>query len=161
MAAQQIRCRPCERRDPYAAAEIVETRWWTALPPDNNAPWLWVPAFAGTTAVSDAKARTLPRLPHRTRPIFQREPDAARQPKAVDRGGAAEGLEAVQLDAAPLEAALLQDVARGEIGDARAGEQEFPVELLKEIIDHGARSFGAKALAPMLDAEPVAKDRRV
>src|SRR5438128_2614345 len=25
------RCRPGERRDPYAAAETVETRWWTAL----------------------------------------------------------------------------------------------------------------------------------
>src|SRR6266404_1420883 len=42
--------RPCERRDPYAAAVVVETRW-----NDQRAkycsPWLWVPAFAGTTGI--------------------------------------------------------------------------------------------------------------
>ena len=33
-------------------------------------------------------------------------------------------------------------------------------KLLEEIIDHGARGLGAKTLAPMLDAEPVAEFRR-
>ena len=50
-------------------------------------------------------------LPRRTAPVLQRRPDAARQAEAVDRGRGAQRLEAVQFDAAPLEAAFLQDVA--------------------------------------------------
>ena len=34
------------------------------------------------------------------------------------------------------------------------------VELLEEEIDHRARGLGAKTLAPMLDAEPIAEFRR-
>ena len=93
--------------------------------------------------------------------MLQRRPHAARQPEAVDRGRAAERLEAVQLDAAPLEAALLEDVARGRVGDAGAGEQMLAGKLLEEIVDRGARGLGAKTLAPVLDAEPVAELRRV
>ncbi len=37
----------------------------------------------------------------------------------------------------------------------------FDIELLEGEIDHRARRFGAKTLAPMLDAEPVAEFRRV
>src|SRR5882724_8495060 len=92
---------------------------------------------------------SLPLPPHRTAPILQRRPYAARQAKAVDRGGAAERLEAVQLDAAPLEATLLQDVARGRVGDAGAGEQVIAGKLLEEIVDRRARGLGAKTLAPM------------
>ena len=84
----------------------------------NTTLWLWVPAFAGTTP-----SLRITRLPHRTSPMLQRRPHTARQPKTVDRRGAAERLEAVQLDAGPLEAALLQHVARGRIDDARAGKQ--------------------------------------
>ena len=39
----------------------------------------------------------------------------------------------MQFDAAPLEAALLQDVARSRVGDARAREQLIQIELLEEI----------------------------
>jgi hypothetical protein len=38
--------RPCERRDPYAAAYLW-VRWQTAV--SNFSLWLWVPAFAETT----------------------------------------------------------------------------------------------------------------
>ena len=84
-----------------------------------------------------------------------------REPEAVDRGRAAQRLEAVQLDAAPLEAAFLQNVARGRVGDAGARDQVLGIEFLEEEIDHRARGFGAKTLAPMRDAEPVAQFRRV
>src|SRR4051812_27548289 len=62
----------------------------------------------------------LPLSSRRTAPILQRRPDAARQPKTVDRGRRSQRLEAMQFDAAPLEAAFLQDVARGGVGDAGA-----------------------------------------
>src|SRR5712672_826516 len=104
------------------------------------------------------------KLPHsscRAAPVLQRRPDAARQAEAVDRGRGAQRLEAVQLDAAPLEAAFLQDVARGRVGDAGARDQVLGIEFLEEEIDHRARGFGAKTLAPMRDAEPVAEFRRV
>src|SRR6185295_7246925 len=78
-----------------------------------------------------------------------------------DRRGAAERLEAVQFDAAPLEAALLQNVARRRVGDARTGKQVIAVEFLEEVIDRGPRGFGGKTPAPMLDAEPVADFRRL
>ena len=44
-----MRCRPCERRDPYAAASPWGT-WLDGLG-YYNVLWLWVPAFAGTTGV--------------------------------------------------------------------------------------------------------------
>src|SRR5258708_30202529 len=62
----------------------------------------------------------LPLAPCRTAPVLQRRPDAAREPKAIDRGRRTQRLEAMQLDAAPLEAAFLQDVARRRGGHARA-----------------------------------------
>src|SRR5713226_65674 len=99
--------------------------------------------------------------PRRTAPVFQRRPDAAREAEAIDRRRGAQRLEAMQLDAAPLEAAFLQDVARGRIGDPRAGDQVLDIELLEGEIDHRARRLGAKTLAPMFDAEPVAEFRPV
>src|SRR5690349_6023258 len=94
---------------------------------------------------------------HRAAPMLERRPHAARQAEFVDRGGAAERLEAVQFDAAPLEAALLQYVARGRVGHAGACEQMLAGKLLEEIVDHRARSFSAETLAPMFDAQPVAE----
>src|SRR3954453_11832742 len=67
----------------------------------------------------------------------------------------------MQFDAAPLEAAFLQNVARRRIGDARARDQVLGIELLEEEINRGARSFGTKTLAPMLDAQPIAELRRL
>src|SRR3984893_701116 len=101
------------------------------------------------------------RVPRRTVPVLQRRPDAAREAEAIDRGRRSQRLEAVQLDAAPLEAAFLQNVARRRIGDAGAGDQVFRFEFLEKEIDHGARGFGAKALAPIFDAEPIAEFRGV
>src|SRR4249919_3796345 len=103
----------------------------------------------------------LPLFPCRTAPILQRRPDAARQAEAVDRGRASQRLEAVQFDAAPLEAAFLQDVPRRRVGDAGGRYQVLGIEFLEEEIDHRARGFSAEPLAPMLDAEPIAELRRV
>src|SRR5258705_1189242 len=103
----------------------------------------------------------LPLSPRRAPPVLQRRPDTARQAEAVDRGRASQRLEAVQLDAAPLEAAFLQDIARGRIGDAGARNQVLGIEFLEEEIDHRARGFGAETLAPMRDAKPIAEFRRV
>src|SRR5450631_2896332 len=102
-----------------------------------------------------------PLPPRRTVPVLQRRPDAARQAEAVDRGRGAQRLEAMQLDAAPLEAALLQDVARRRVGDPRARHQVLDLEFLESEIDHRACRLGAETLAPMLDTEPVAEFRRV
>src|SRR5438128_2089857 len=102
-----------------------------------------------------------PLAPCRTGPVLQRRPHTARKPEAVDRRRRSQRLEAMQFDAAPLEAAFLQDVARGGVGDARAGAQVLGIELLEEEVDHRACGLGSKALAPMLDAEPVAEFRRV
>src|SRR5262249_29394593 len=99
--------------------------------------------------------------PYRTAPILQRGPDAARQPEFIDRGRATERLEAVQFDAAPLEAALLEDVARCGVGHARPGKQLLAAELVEEIVDRRACGLGAEALAPMLDAKPVAEFGRI
>src|SRR5882724_7638234 len=47
MRVATIQCRPCERRDPYAAAWRL-AQWPTTFS-SNRLRWLWVPAFAGTT----------------------------------------------------------------------------------------------------------------
>src|SRR4051812_41250094 len=51
----------------------------------------------------------LPLVPCRTAPVLQRRPDAAAEPEAIDRGRGSQRLEAVQFDAAPLEAAFFQN----------------------------------------------------
>src|SRR2546423_1474445 len=81
------------------------------------------PAMTQGNSDSWIARRALPLPSHRAAPIPQRRPHAARQPELVDRGRATERLEAVQLDAAPLEAAFLQNVARGRVGHPRAGKQ--------------------------------------
>src|ERR1700730_2429375 len=45
----RIRCRPCESRDPYAAAAVLRDAG-RRLSRNKASLWLWVPAFAGTTA---------------------------------------------------------------------------------------------------------------
>src|SRR5206468_7795772 len=102
-----------------------------------------------------------PLPPRRAAPVLQRRPDAAGEAEAIDRGRRAQRLEAVQRDAGPLESAFFQNVARRRIGDARPGEQVLERKLLEKQIDHCARGLGAKAPAPMLDAEPVAEFRRL
>src|SRR5260370_20113075 len=67
----------------------------------------------------------------------------------------------MQFDAAPLEAAFLQDVARRRVGDACACDQVLGIELVEGEIDHRACGFSAETLAPILDAEPEAEFRRV
>src|SRR6187455_2154559 len=56
-----------------------------------------------------------------TIPMLQRRPYAPGQAETIDRRGGAERSDSVQFDAGPLEAALLQHVARGRIDHTRAG----------------------------------------
>src|SRR5476651_329112 len=85
--------------------------------------------------------------PGRAVPVLQRRPDAAREAEAIDRGRRSQRLEAMQFDAAPLEAAFLQDIARRRVGDPRTRHQMLDIELLEGKIDHRARRFGRKTLA--------------
>src|SRR5260370_42084421 len=103
----------------------------------------------------------LPLSPRRTAPVLQRGPDAAREPEAIDRGRRSQRLEAVQLDAVPLEAAFLQNVARRRIGDTGARDQVVAIEFLEKEIDHGACGLGAKPLSPIVGPEPIAEFRRI
>src|SRR6266404_2127166 len=107
------------------------------------------------------KTEHSPLAPRRVVPGLQRRPHTARKPEAVDRRRRSQCLEAMQLDAAPLEAAFLQNVARRRIRDPRAGDQVLDIEFLEGEIDHRPRRLGAKPLAPILDAQPVAEFRRV
>ena len=117
--------------------------------------WLWVPLRWDAMAASyRSRLVELPQFFSDDQTLRDRR----KRSTGVER---AQRLEAVQLDAAPLEAAFLQDVARGRVGDAGARDQVLGVEFLEEEIDHRARGFGAKTLAPMLDAEPIAEFRRV
>src|SRR5258708_8614025 len=120
--------------------------------------WLWVPAFAGTTICYCCNS---PHAPRRIVPVLQRRPYAAREPEAVDRCRRSQRFEAMQLDVTPLEAAFLQNVARRRIADPRAGNQVLDIEFLEGEIDYRTRRLGAKPLAPILDAQPVAEFRRV
>src|SRR3979411_2557333 len=94
------------------------------------------------------RSRNSPRAPRRTAPVLQRRPDAAREAEAIDRCRRAQRFEAMQLDAAPLEAALLQNVARGRIAHPSAGDQVLDSEFLEGEIDHRPRRFGGKTPAP-------------
>src|SRR3984893_10956541 len=108
-----------------------------------------------------ALTKNSPRPARRTAPVFQRRPHTARKPEAVDRRRRAQRLEAMQFDAAPLEAAFLQNVARRRIGDPGAGDQLLDIEFLEGEIARRPRRFGAKPLAPIFYSESVAKLRRV
>src|SRR6266404_3874193 len=107
------------------------------------------------------KTEHSPLAPRRTAPVLQRRPDAAREAEAIDRCRRAQRFEAMQLDAAPLEAGLLQNFARRRIAHPRAGDQVLDIEFLEGEIDHRPRRFGGKTLAPMFDAEPIAEFRCV
>ena len=52
--AARMRTRPLSslrKQGPHTPRrKMLKQRWWTALPIINYALWLWVPAFAGTTA---------------------------------------------------------------------------------------------------------------
>src|SRR5271167_4842704 len=67
-------------------------------------------------------------------PAFQRCPDAALKPEAVDRRRRIDGADAVEADAGPLEAAFLQHPARGRVGDARAGLQRVVRQVGEGIV---------------------------
>src|ERR1700730_9852490 len=88
-------------------------------------------------------------------PRLQRRPQAAVEPKAVDRRRRVDGADARQPHAGPLEAAFLQHAARGRIVDAGAGYERFVLEIAESVVDQGARGFGGEAAAPIGYAEPV------
>src|SRR5215210_7911993 len=52
--AANLRCRPCESRDPYSAASRFVTVADSFC--SKKRLWLWVPAFAGTTNVRHTSA---------------------------------------------------------------------------------------------------------
>ena len=52
----------------------------------------------------------------------------------------------MQLHAAPLEAALLQHVARGRIGDAGAGLHRLVAQVLERVIDQRVQRLLAELL---------------
>src|SRR3984957_15310075 len=89
-------------------------------------------------------------------PGLQRRPQAAVEPKAVDRRRRVDGADARQAHAGPLEAAFLQHPARGRIGHARAGYQRFMLEIAEGVVDQSAHRLGGEAAAPIGHAEPVA-----
>src|SRR5580658_5471944 len=88
-------------------------------------------------------------------PRPQRRPQAAIEPKAIDRRRGVDGADARQPHAGPLEAAFLQHPARGRIVNARAGYQRVMLEIAERVVDQSARGFGGKAAAPIGHAEPV------
>src|SRR5205823_11607263 len=89
-------------------------------------------------------------------PAPQRGPQAAVEAEAIDRGGRGDRADAVEPDAGPLEAALLQDAARGRVAHARAGDQDVTAEVAEGMVDQCARRFGGIAVPPERDAEPIA-----
>src|SRR6202044_3518099 len=115
-------------------------------------------SFAGTAAIVISGERS-PRAPGRAVPGFQRRPDAAREAETVDRRRRSQRFEAMQFDAAPLEAALFQNVARRRIGDPRAGNYMVDIEFFEGEVDHGPCGFSAEALAPMVHTQPIAEFR--
>src|SRR4029079_10233284 len=94
-------------------------------------------------------------------PAFQRGPQPAVEAEAVDWHRARQRADALQPRAGPLKAALLQHAPRRRIGDARRRLDRLAVEVGEDVIDDRAHGFGTVALAPVLDAEPVAHLRRM
>src|SRR5580700_2218982 len=90
-------------------------------------------------------------------PSLQRRPQAAVEPKAIDRRRRVDGADARQPHAGPLEAAFLQHPARGRIVDAGAGYERVMLEVAESVVDQGAHRFGGKTAAPIGHAEPVAE----
>src|SRR5262249_29407707 len=89
------------------------------------------PAYDVLYAGRVRRACELPHSPHAPHlsPAFQRGPDTALEPEAVDRRRRVDRADAAQADAGPLEAALLQHAARRRVGDARARLQRLMIEL--------------------------------
>src|SRR5262245_23545890 len=89
-------------------------------------------------------------------PALERGPEAAVEAEAIDRRGRGQRSDAVEPDAGPLEAALLQHPARGRVAHARAPGEAIVAEVAEGVIDHAARRLGGVAPAPERDAEPIA-----
>src|SRR5581483_578833 len=108
-------------------------------------PWSYLVAAGGAL-----------RHPLHLAPALERSPQAAIEAEAVDRRRARQRADACQAGAGPLEAALLQHAARRRVGDASGRLQRVAFEVGEGVVDHRAHRLGGVALAPMLDAEPVA-----
>jgi len=65
----------------------------------------------------------------------------------------------MQFDAAPLEAAFLQHVARRRVGNASARPDLSDFEFGKSEIDYRVRSLGSEALPPIFHAQPITELR--
>src|SRR5262245_51940258 len=80
--------------------------------------------------------------------------------ETIDRRGQVERADPIETHARPLEAAFLQHPARSRVAPPRAARQRVAAEIANGVIDHGAHGFGAVALAPEWNAEPIAELRR-
>ena len=68
-------------------------------------------------------------------------PQPAIEAEAVAWRGRGKGANAIEADAGPLEAALLQHPARGGIAHPRARQQGVVSELAECMVDQGARAI--------------------
>src|ERR1700734_3928908 len=90
----------------------------------------------------------------RAPPGLQRRPQAAIEAEAIERRRRADGTDAIETDAGPLEAALFQHPARRRIADPGAGHQRVVTKLAEGVVDQSAHRFRGVAAAPKRHAEP-------
>jgi hypothetical protein len=96
-------------------------------------------------------------------PRRARTPRCAVEAEAVGRHRGAQRAHAAEARARPLEAALLQHAARGDVRDAAGSGERFEIRRGEGVVDHGAHGLRAVAAAPEGLAGPVAdfRDRLV
>src|SRR5262249_20088502 len=103
------------------------------------------------------QARSTRLSPRAFTPVFANDgPPPAVETETIDRRGRGERADAIETDARPLETAFFQDPARSRVAHPRAARHHVVTEVVKGVIDHGARGFGGVAPAPEWNAEPIA-----
>src|SRR5262249_8624739 len=162
-------CSPARRdrtarapRDRRRAAPRDRCRGWRRAWPWATSCWLfrirtWANGDYRETAFPVRYSPNTLNLFRCLAPIPWRGPPATVEAEAVDRRRGGERAEAIEADAGPLEAALLQHPARGRIAHPRAGDEHVAAEIAEGMIDDRARGLGGVALAPVAHAEPIAE----
>src|ERR1700720_1242513 len=106
---------------------------------------------------SNEKSRRPSRHAADSTPGLERQPQAAIEPKAVDRCRGMNGADAREAHASPLERALLQHAARRGIADTRPGLQSLMPKVAKRVIDDGSRGSFHQARPPVARPKPIAE----